>query len=251
MSGADTVAPNFGIGKKTALNTLLNFTKKSDPKKNSTKIFNNKNRQKQIPPTKNPNVGYFDPKILEPVGDINANISEFLSAGTKFYLACYGKLYIKCESMTEARIKAWKRKIASGPLKLCEIPPTSEAAEENIKRAHLQVAHWKTAITGIPPSLDPTQYGYESHSIMTASGHGSILIPRPLPPGTKTAPDFIMDKIHCGCDSSHCERGSCKCNSIGCTVFCKCEAGPNCLNPLTKQIVNREDSITIDSDQDD
>ena len=75
-------------------------------------------------------------------------------------------------NLTEARIKAWKKKIAPGPLKLRDIPPTSEAADENIMRAHLLVANWKTAITGIPPSLDPTQYGYESHGIMTASGHG-------------------------------------------------------------------------------
>lgn len=159
--------------------------------------------------------------------------------------------YLLNVNLTEARIKAWKKKIASGPLKLRDIPPTSEAADENIMRAHLLVANWKTAITGIPPSLDPTQYGYESHGIMTASGHGSILIPRPLPPGTKTAPDFILDKIHCGCVSSQCERGNCKCSLIGCTVFRKCEAGPNCLNPLTKHILNEEDSLTIDFDQDD
>ena len=77
-----------------------------------------------------------------------------------------------------------------------EITPTSEAAGENIKRAHLQVAHWKTAITEISPGLDPSEYGYISHAIMTATGTGSILIPRPLPSGTKNAPDIIMDKMN-------------------------------------------------------
>ena len=51
------------------------------------------------------------------------------------------------------------RKIASGPAKLREITPTSEAEGEDLKSAHFQVAHWKTAITGIPPGLDPPDYG--------------------------------------------------------------------------------------------
>ena len=104
---------------------------KDDPKKNSTKIFDNK-KGRNRPPTKNPNIEYFGTKKLEPVRDANANITEFHSAGTKFYHAAYGKLYVESESITEARIKAWKNKIASGTLKLCGIPPTSESSEDNI-----------------------------------------------------------------------------------------------------------------------
>ncbi len=73
--------------------------------------------------------------------------------------------------------------MASGPVKLCEIPPTNEAAAENIKRAHYQVAQWKSAVTGVPPKLDPTEYGYESQTIPTATGKpGIILVPQALPP---------------------------------------------------------------------
>ena len=42
----------------------------------------------------------------------------------------------------------------------------------------------ESAITGFPLDLNPADYGYESHAIMTASGTGSILIPRALPSGT-------------------------------------------------------------------
>ena len=142
--------------------------------------------------------------------------------------------------MTEARIKVWRKKIQTGPVKLRDIPPTNESSGENVKRAHLQVAHWKTAIIGVPPKLDPKAWGYES--LKTASG--TILVPIPVPPGTKDAPDEVREMIHCGCESSEC-LGNCKCKSIGCTVFCKCGAGVNCKNPLTKK------TTTYDDDGDD
>ena len=60
-----------------------------------------------------------------------------------------------CNTMTEARIKIWRKKVAFGPVRLSDIPPTNEAAAENIKRVHFQVAHLKTAIIGLSPKLDP------------------------------------------------------------------------------------------------
>ena len=105
-----------------------------------------------------------------------------------------------------------------------------------VEWAHLQIAHWNTAITGVPPTIDPKTCGYES--LKTASG--SILVPSPVPPGTKNAPDEIREMIYCGCETSEC-LGNCKCKSIGCTVFCKCGAGVNCKNPLTKKTNTEND----------
>ena len=124
-------------------------------------------------------------------------------------------------------------------MKLRDIPPTNESAGENIKRAHLQIAHWNTAITGVPPNINPKRDSYPCgyESLKTASG--SILVLSPVPPGTKDAPDEVREMIHCGCETSEC-LGNCKCKSIGCTVFCKCGAGLNCKNPLTKKS-NAED----------
>ena len=91
----------------------------------------------------------------------------------------------------------------------------------------------------LPPKIYPKKNGYEPFK--TASG--TILIPNPVPPGTKDAPDNIREIIHCGCEVSECLGDRCKCKSIGCTTFCKCEAGLNCKNPLTKRVtgVDEED----------
>ena len=136
---------------------------------------------------------------------------------------------------------------ATGPLKLSEIPPTDEAAGENIKRAHHQVAQWKSSMTGIPPDMCPTYYGYDSHAIAM----GLILLPQPLPPGTKDAPDKICDMIHCGCEASQCQGHKCKCSSIGCTVVCKCEAGSTCLNLLTKHSTQCDETDKTNQNQTD
>ena len=45
----------------------------------------------------------------------------------------------------------------------------------------------------------------------------------------------ILQMVQCGCEKSACKGSNCKCSLIGCTVFCACEAGPLCLNPLTKR----------------
>ena len=111
------------------------------------------------------------------------------------------------------------------------LPATTEATNENIKRAHYQIAHWHTAITGVPPNLLATEFGWETCTTAT----GEILVPCTVPPNTKDAPDEIREMIHCGCESSRCKGVACKCNRIGCTLFCNCEAGPNCLNTLTKK----------------
>ena len=48
LSGADTIMPNFVIGKKKALNTLMNFIKNYVSKRNSSKQTNkNKNQRQQ------------------------------------------------------------------------------------------------------------------------------------------------------------------------------------------------------------
>ena len=94
-------------------------------------------------------MGYFDPKVLDPVGDINADIESVIAVASKFLLACYSKQYMTCKSITDARINIWKKKITSGPVRLSEILPTNEAAGKNIKHAHHQVAHWKSTMTGV------------------------------------------------------------------------------------------------------
>ena len=71
-------------------------------------------------------------------------------------------LYNNCNDTTETRIKVWRKKIKSGPVKLCDIPPTKEAIAENIKRAHYQVVQWRAAVRGVPQKMEPTFFRYEA-----------------------------------------------------------------------------------------
>ena len=213
---------HFRIGKKRALNTLTSFNEKEAPSKKDGL------KKKTTKKTK----GFLNPKVLEPVGVVDANISTVISVASQLHIGCYGKQYMACKTMTEAWIKIWRKKIAAGVVKLSELPPTNEAAGENIKHAHHQVAHWKTAITGVPNDICPTDYGYETK----ATASCSVVVPQTVPPGTKDVPDKVRDMIHCGCEASECKGNNCKCWSIGCTIFCKCEAGPNCKNPLQRDL---------------
>ena len=104
----------------------------------------------------------------------------------------------------------------SKALKLCSLPPTTEAFNENVKRTHLQAAHWKASIKGTVPPIGALTHGWEHD--------GSYLKPTTVPEGALSATVAVLEIIRCGC-ASGCEGGHCKCSTIGCTVFCACEEG--------------------------
>ena len=126
LTGADTSAATFGIGKIKAHKVA---------------------RTARIP--------------LRAIGD-TADEAIVPEQATSFILACYDKGFSRCASMSEARIKMWRKKtdIASA-LKLCSLPPTTEAFTENAKRAHLQAAHWKASIEGTVPHINALTHGSE------------------------------------------------------------------------------------------
>ena len=51
--------------------------------------------------------------------------------------------------MTHCRHLVWASKLAN--LRLCSLPPTMEAFQENLLHAHLQVAHWHAPLKGVVP----------------------------------------------------------------------------------------------------
>ena len=61
-------------------------------------------------------------------------------------------------------------KIGASSLKLCSIPPTTEACTEHVHRCHLQVTMWQAALLE-SPELDSTKFGWELD-------HIGILVPR-------------------------------------------------------------------------
>ena len=75
LTGCDTVAPYFGIGKSVALDVLRSGV-----------------------------------HSLSSIGDTNCTLSGIMSQATPYILACYGQT--KCMTMTEARQKMWAKKVS-------------------------------------------------------------------------------------------------------------------------------------------
>ena len=102
VSGCDTVAPCFGVGKATVIRVL---------------------KSKSCP--------------LDLLGNANAPMSKVIEQATKFMAKCYGQS--SCDSVTETRLAVWKNRVgkAAKMPQLCSLPPTNESFEENVKRAHL------------------------------------------------------------------------------------------------------------------
>jgi hypothetical protein len=55
-------------------------------------------------------------------------------------------------------VKIAKQKLSKAP-ELKSLPPTTEAFEQNVQRAHIQTTIWKSANESDPPQLDPAEYG--------------------------------------------------------------------------------------------
>ena len=112
LSGCDTVAPYYGIGKMKILATLKQGN-----------------------------------HSLRCIGDSNANLPDVVKQATSFMLACYG--VPKLDSMTQARAILWKTRVGRGSSTmptLCSSPPTDPAFMENLKRSHFQICIWKHAL---------------------------------------------------------------------------------------------------------
>ncbi|KAG0719741.1 hypothetical protein GWK47_049887 [Chionoecetes opilio] len=76
--------------------------------------------------------------------------------------ACYGQN--NSDTMSNARLSAWaaknRQRVYITP-KLCSLPPTSEAFEENVKSAHHQASIWRAVKDADPPELDVEKYGWK------------------------------------------------------------------------------------------
>ena len=100
---------------------------------------------------------------LDLLGQPMADIDKVVKQATVFIAACYG-LKTPCSSMTDCRQHQWAQKIgkSSAAQKLCSLPPTTEEFEQNVRRAHHQVALWYSALGGVPPAMNAIEYGWES-----------------------------------------------------------------------------------------
>ena len=124
LSGSDTVASYFGIGKATVLKTLRS--------------------------------GH----SLNLLGAPGHSMEYVIQQATSFISACYGQT--NCSTTSETRLKVWLSKTGKGSStpNLCTLPPKTEAFKENVKRAHNQALAWQSLEAQNPPELESTEYGW-------------------------------------------------------------------------------------------
>ena len=185
LTGCDTVASCYGIGKGTVVKTLCSGM------------------------------------ALSLLGDIDASMTEIIQQSMKFMLKCYGMN--QAETMSNARMLLWSSKLSKGKTvtpDLCTLPPTDEAFEENVKRAHFQISIWKSAKNSNPPNLDVEKYGW------TKDFANKSLDPVTVAANVHLAPDYVLKLINCNCKSADklCQSRRCSCKSanLPCTLFCSC-----------------------------
>jgi len=98
---------------------------------------------------------------LDMIGNIQADWSDVMAQATQFTAECYGQP--RAISMSKTRVGVWAAQIGKPGVthasKLASLLPTTEAFTENIRRAHLQVFLWKSALQFNPKMLEPTDYG--------------------------------------------------------------------------------------------
>ena len=199
ISGCDTTASYFGIGKGTVVKTL----------------------KAQASP-------------LSLLGDPNANIKDVLQQSCQFIASCYSVTGGDQITMSSVRQKVWSSRVGKASKlspKLCSLPPTSESFAENVKRAHLQACVWRQATETDQPEMNPVNYGWEKNEAARS------LTPVILPKNVELAPPEVLQLIKCSCGSeSPCATLRCRCNSsrLSCTIFCACQGGVLCSNEQTK-----------------
>ena len=193
LSGCDTVSQMYGIGKGKAVQKMQSM--------------------------KHP---------LTYLGKPNVQMNLVIKEATDFVAACYGARTVP--NMSTARYNVWTSKMASKHLKsapsLKMLPPTTEAFEQHVHRAHFQAAIWRSALEPDPPALDPTHYGWSMDS-------SALLHSAPLPVDVLPAPLDVLQLIKCGCSSEQpCSTARCGCFSahLSCSIFCGCHVDNRCHN---------------------
>ena len=140
--------------------------------------------------------------------------------------------------------KTSKRKVTGAP-KLKSLPPTPEAFEQNVRRAHFQVSVWKAALEKGSPELAPTNLGWEKDEA------SSSLLPVTISEGVALAPMDVLKVITCGCATDQpCATSRCMCATaqMSCTIFCGCHGMEECCSRWTKKVSATEEDGDSDSD---
>ena len=87
-----------------------------------------------------------------------------------------------------------KPNISSAP-KLQTLPPTSEAFDRHMHRAHYQAMLRMTALDAEPPALQAAHYGW------SLDVESRLLLPITIPAYISPLPVGILKMVRCGCSS--------------------------------------------------
>ena len=154
--------------------------------------------------------------------------------------------------MTDCRQQQWAQNIrkSSAAPNLCSLPPTTEAFEQNVRRAHHQVALWYSALGGDPPAINAVEYGWESDDT------NRRLIPRNMADGISldsmlltTPSNWLGVAAH---QNDHARVGTVA--AWGTNLFAQCfvlGSGSTCANPFSTKTSVTDITDNSDSESDD
>lgn len=137
----------------------------------------------------------------------------------QFLVKVLSKKYESCTSFNELRVKFYHH---SQTKRFVDLPCSSDAIQQNIRRAYLQTRLWLEApYLNAAERLDPTEYGYDSHPDK-----------RILEPCLFLGPQKPMDVVEPCTNCKTCAKKTCPCKvaEVSCSDFCGCSEN-ECKNP--------------------
>ena len=182
LSGCDTVACYFGVGKGATIKTLK--------------------------------AGY----ELSAIGNVDVPLEHIISQATSFISACYG--IDSSSDMSLTRLLVWGKKSGKGYTSspnLAALPPTREAFIENVKRAHLQAILWRTL--NPLPTTNPEDCGWQKDT--DNKSLSPTMLPQNMSLAPDYILEMIRCGCRSDppCNSKRC---SCHVKGLACTIFCAC-----------------------------
>ena len=166
LTGCDTVPMMYTIGKTKAISAM-----------------------KVVPLN---HFGYHDSDECEIFAESKLFITKCYNAKAMSSMSDIRK-YL-CEKKTNVA------KLSSKP-RLCTLPPTDEALELNIKRAHYQTMVWYACLQHDPPCADPCHYGW---LWLGKRCRNKDMVPS----GVNTAPEQVLRNTRCNCTLTKCSSCS-------------------------------------------
>ena len=149
---------------------------------------------------------------------------------TKFIAKCY-HVREEVANMSAARYPVWRSKTKSKikSIKLEDLPPTTKCFIQNVKRAEIQAAIWRSSLKNEMIQLDPTEYGWRRDE------ENETLVPLFSAEDISQLPSKLEKLMACNCASdTPCRKGQCGCRQTDrpCSIFCRC-FNNNCCNPFS------------------